>query len=464
MNTKINSVVATRKNLNGMKNKIAMQLPNPDYVLNKLGNRIEILRELLYDSHVSSCVQSRKSGVLSHEYDISDSGDDTQILNIIQDIISKFNMPKIISEILESPLYGYKVLEILWRLENNLIVPVDIIGRPSEWFFFDDSNMCRFRSANNMNGVILSPNKFLLVQNNASYINPYGESILSKCYWPVFFKKEATKNWSTFCEKYGMPHLWATAPFGASVDVISDLADSLEELRQDGIIVTEGDEIKVNMLDGTKSSSPDLYLNFINHHNSEISKAILSQTLTTEIQDRGSYSASQTHYQVRQDILDADKRVVEQCFNQLIKLFAELNFPSIVNLPKFSLYQEQNVDMNLAQRDQALASTNQIKFSKEYFKRKYGFKDDEIEISEPAVTPAFAETENTKDDGFDKFTSAVEPIVKQVMDLINNGNSFKEIQDTVINLYPELNTDEIESHIAQAIMLSNASGQFSLGK
>ena len=44
--------------------------------------------------------------------------------------------------------------------------------------------------------------------------------------------------------------------------------------------------------------------------NSEISKAVLGQTLTTEIGSTGSYAAANTHMAVRQDIIDADKNLL----------------------------------------------------------------------------------------------------------------------------------------------------------
>ena len=61
----------------------------------------------------------------------------------------------------------------------------------------------------------------------ASYTDPYGESILSRCYWSVFFKKDTIKFWSTFTEKYGMPYLWGQTDIGSTVDNKEDLKYSL---------------------------------------------------------------------------------------------------------------------------------------------------------------------------------------------------------------------------------------------
>jgi len=451
-------VVATRKSLTGAIKMIKGQLPNPDVVLNKIGNRIEALNELTYDSHVASCIQSRKAGVLSHEWEISGISNDNSIKQFLLDIFYFLDLNKIISDILDAPYIGYRILEIIWRVENGKIIPVDIIGKPSEWFYFDYNNIPRFRTLENKDGLILSPRKFLVVQHNPSYNNPYGEALLSKCFWPVFYKKEEVKFWAIFSEKYGMPYLWGSTGFGGDAET---LFESLEGLREDGIIVTEGgkEDINVNILDASKASSPDIYSNFINFLNSEISKALISQTLTTELQDKGSYAASQTHYQVRQDIIDSDKRLVENSINKLINWIIDINFGPITEKPIFKLYQEENVDLTLADRDSKLASTNQIRFTKEYWIRNYGFKEDEIEVIEPAPNPSFSENEIDQDQGFDKFAKSVEPMIMQIQDLITAGKSYDEISNLIIELYPKLNTEEIESNIAQAILLSNAEGQ-----
>ena len=46
-------------------------LPDPDIVLRKQGKDMRIYKELLCDPHVFACVQSRKAGVLSLDWEIN---------------------------------------------------------------------------------------------------------------------------------------------------------------------------------------------------------------------------------------------------------------------------------------------------------------------------------------------------------------------------------------------------------
>ncbi len=51
--------------------------------------------------------------------------------------------------------------------------------------------------------------KFIIFQNNATYENPYGDAVLSKCYAPVKLKKGGMELWVRYIEKYSIPYLIA---------------------------------------------------------------------------------------------------------------------------------------------------------------------------------------------------------------------------------------------------------------
>ena len=51
-------------------------LPDPDLVLQKLGQDLTVYRELLTDAHVASCVQSRSAGVVCGEWRVEPGGPD----------------------------------------------------------------------------------------------------------------------------------------------------------------------------------------------------------------------------------------------------------------------------------------------------------------------------------------------------------------------------------------------------
>ena len=383
--------IATRKRALNFYS-LANILPDPDIVLRKQGKDVRVYKELLCDPHVFACVQSRKSGVLSLEWEINRGLDKDEKAEAIENLLKQLDIHKLISDILDATQFGFQPLEIIWKRDKSgYILPEKIVAKPPEWFCFDDNNTLKFRTKENYYGEELPNKKFLLAQNNPSYNNPYGERTLSRVFWPVTFKKGGLKFWVIFTEKYGMPHLIGKHPRGATKEETNTLADMLEEMVQDAIAVIP-DDSSVEIQEANKSSSAAIYEQLIDKMNAEISKAILGQTLTTEIGSTGSYAASNTHFAIRQDIIDADKKLVESVINQLIQWIYEINF-STADIPVFEMYAPEDVDLTLAQRDKILSDTG-VKFTKEYFIKNYGLEDEDFDIREdilPTVTPNFSE-------------------------------------------------------------------------
>ena len=303
-----------------------LNLPDPDPILRKQGKDIKIYKELLSDPDVWACVQSRKAGVLSLEWDIDKGKAKSDQAMIIQNIFNDLDLYTIITEILDTSLYGFQPIEVVWENRGGLILPKKVQAKPPEWFVFDTDNRLKLKTRSNPLGEELPEKKFLCPQHFANYQNPYGERTLSRVFWPVTFKKGGMKFWSIFTEKYGMPCLVGKHPRGASKEDIEKLADMLESMVTDAIVVIPDDSSVEIKEAGGKGASADIYNKLIDKMDAQISKAILGQTLTSDSgQGNGSYALGKVHAGVRQDIVDSDKRIVEKTINQLIHWIYELN-------------------------------------------------------------------------------------------------------------------------------------------
>lgn len=392
----ITEEIATRKRALNFYS-LANILPDPDIVLKKQGKDIRIYKELLCDPHVFACTQSRKAGVLSLDWEINRGLDKDQNAEYIENLLKKLDIQKLMSDILDATQFGFQPLEIMWKRDKSgHIMPEKVVAKPPEWFCFDDDNNLKFRTKENYYGEIVPNKKFLLAQNNPTYNNPYGDRTLSRVFWNVTFKKGGLKFWVIFTEKYGMPHLIGKHPRGSTKEETNSLADMLEDMVQDAIAVIP-DDSSIEIQEANKSSSAEIYEKLIDKMNTEISKAILGQTLTTEIGSTGSYAASNTHMQVRQDIIDSDKKLVEGVINQLIQWIYEINFTE-AEVPVFELYEPEDVDLNLAQRDKILSDTG-VKFTKEYFIKNYGLEEEDFDIREDIIpaSPNFKEFKEEED-------------------------------------------------------------------
>ena len=444
-------------------------LPDPDIVLRKQGKDIKIYRGLLCDPHVTACVQSRKAGVLSLEWEIARGLNKDKNIELLSNLLKKLDIYKLINDILDSVLWGFQPIEVIWEKSGNLILPTELKAKPTEWFCYDADNNLRFKTKQNYFGELLPPKKFLCPQYNASYDNPYGDRILSKVFWQVVFKKGGLKFWTIFTEKYGMPHIIGKHPRGASQEETNALADMLERMVQDAIAVIP-DDSSVELKEANKSSSAEIYEKLIDKMNAEISKAIIGQTLTTEIGNTGSYAASNTHFQVRQDIIDSDKKLVEKTINQLLRWIYELNFFTEI-VPEFELYEQEDIDLDLAQRDKTLSESG-VKFTKKYFIKNYGLDEEDFDIAEiqqtaQPVFSQFKEQENFQgqrqvDELFDlisnqELQNQSEKILSPIIEMIMNGNSYSEIKEALKD--ENLNTKDFEKVLQKALFLCEVEGR-----
>lgn len=463
--------IATRKRALNFYS-LANILPDPDIVLRKQGKDIRIYKELLCDPHVFACTQSRKAGVLSLDWEINRGLDKDKNAEAIEELLKKLDIHKLVSDILDATQFGYQPLEIIWKKTKfGHVLPEKIIAKPPEWFCFDDDNNLKFRTKSNYYGEIVPDKKFLLAQNNPSYNNPYGERTLSRVFWAVTFKKGGLKFWVVFTEKYGMPHLIGKHPRGATKEETNTLADMLEDMVQDAIAVIP-DDSSVEIQEANKTSSADIYERLIDKMNAEISKAILGQTLTTEIGGTGSYAASNTHMAVRQDIIDSDRKLVESVINQLIRWIYEINF-SNEEIPVFEMYAPEDVDLTLAQRDKILSETG-VKFTKEYFIKTYGLDDEDFEIREDIIPvqnsqfKEFKEKESTVlgqeqiENLFNfisnsKLSEQAQKLLNPFLSLVESCESYEEFEE-ILN-EKNLHSKHFEQDLQKALFLCELQGR-----
>ena len=126
-------------------------LPNPDPVLKKLGRDITIYKDLLSDPHVRGCVKNRKAGVLKLNWSIDRERSRSPQAEILEKLFQSFNMTAIISEMLDAAQFGFQPVEVMWAEKNGFLLPVNLIGKPPEWFNFEPyKNDLRLRTKINL--------------------------------------------------------------------------------------------------------------------------------------------------------------------------------------------------------------------------------------------------------------------------------------------------------------------------
>ncbi len=445
-------------------------LPDPDPILEKMGATAEVLRQIESDAHVFSCVQSRINGTLSKEWVLHEAGDDsrdTKIAEFVKENLNALDMNRVITGILSSPFYGFSASEIMWKAEGGNVVIDDIQEKPHEWFCFDAENRLKFVTRDNPSGELLPERKFILVRHMGSYKNPYGKRILSKCFWPFVFKKSSFKFWVIFTEKYGMP--WPIGKYGrgATEQERSELLSKLEAMVQDGVAaVSEDTEIEIKEFE--RRASAEIYDKLIDACDSDMSKAILGQTLTTEIGDKGAYAASKTHMEVREDLILSDMALTSAGMNRAIAWLVAFNFAD-AQPPRFGWAQERAIKEAQAKRDKTLFDMG-VKFPDSYFRETYYIPAPEK--GEPVVqNPTLATKAARRRSGHDKveemaaraLREAVDAFGEEAMDplmrIIGEASDYDDLKERLKKAFPNLSDKKLSDLLGRAILAADMFGQ-----
>lgn len=322
--SRLSSEIALRQNA-GYFSRFFSALPDPDPVLLKLGKGIEAYRELTSDAHLYAVIQQRKAGISAMPWHIHGSLQMTEFLSFA---LQSIDISNLITQLLNAPLYGYTVVEVVWQKAEYrgkvYIVPHSAEEKPQEWFHFDRQNRLIYRGTEHAQNIPAPAYKFLTAVHNPTYINPYGEKALARCYWPVIFKKNGLEFWVLFTERYGLPFIVGKQPASSTETDAATLLDKLEEMINSSAAVIP-DNSSVDIISFPSGASIDAYRYFLEFMNSEISKAVLTQTLTTELQNRGSYAAAQVHKEQLTLLQMSDARLVQKTLNRLLRWILEIN-------------------------------------------------------------------------------------------------------------------------------------------
>lgn len=363
------------------------ELPDPDPILLSQGTDISTYRSLLIDSHLSAVLSKRKSGVMSMEWEIKANKSPDNVRDFIQDYFDNMiKLEKIGKKILDCIYYGYQPFVLNWVNKDNYLLPT-IEDRPQEYFFFDISNKLRIRTRD-LTGILADEMIFVTATCDDDYLNPYGDRVAKKVFWPTTFKKGGLKFWLKMTEKYGMPQAVGKVPKTAKPQARREFARTLENMIQDGVTVINNDET-VELLDaGSRTGSADLYKGLLNFCNYEISKAVLTVVNTVEVGEHGSFAASDTQYSGEGKLNLSDVSIISSFFNKVIRLIVDYNFGVNVPAPKFTKFEADNVDKTLAERDGVLTQQG-VKFTKKYYMSNYNLQEEDFDLV--TVTPSNAD-------------------------------------------------------------------------
>lgn len=391
------------------------RFPDPDEVLRQAGISRRQLSVLMTDDEVYQAFDTRRDAVLGTPLRLelraqptkpkakdavpasSDKagieGDDfAQFLIDQLASIKTVGVPGIWSAV----PYGYSVVEAVYtnpddpleRREDGRIGLKTFLEKPFWWFEPKADGTLRYYPDDGSageEGVLCDQQfKFFLTRRRPTYLNPFGEALLSRLYWPWFFRYNGWKFWSKFVERFGSPLL-----VGKSGNPTAMVNALLIAHSQAAVGIGPEDEISAVGGAGTAGAG-DAFDKFETASIRRIQKVVLGQTLTSGTDGgSGNRALGKVHETVRRDKLDSDLELLTPTLQRLVDALCVLNGKSAGTYTAFYA-DDTGLESERATRDAALVGTGQLKFTKAYYINNYDFRDDDILVDETPPVPALS--------------------------------------------------------------------------
>jgi hypothetical protein len=356
--------------------RLLTKMPDLDEVLKQAGIKRDRLRVLLYDDEIAQATETRLDSLLATPVRLEPSeGKDAELLMEILEPVKR----DILSAAFQARLFGYSVAEAVYVQRDDGKVGLRYLGeKPFEWFeprpdgklmYFPDDG------SGGSTGVEVDQKfKFFLTRCRPTYRNPYGEALLSRLYWPWFFRQNGWKFWAKFLERFGSPLL-----VGKSTDPKEMVKALLLAHSQAVIGIDREDEVAA--LGAGQGNTGQAFDGFEAALLRRIQKVVLGQTLTSGTDNgSGNRALGQVHDTVRTDKRNSDIQLVLPTVQAVVNALCELN-----GFGKFEVVfgDEVGLESDRAVRDKDLYAVG-VRFEKGYFQDQYDLREEDFTLSSEA--------------------------------------------------------------------------------
>ncbi|MEX2450920.1 MAG: DUF935 domain-containing protein [Rhodospirillales bacterium] len=356
------------------------------------------------DLHYLSVMGTRKRAISQLEMTVVAAGDEAEYqkhADFIKDFLTREEIEDEMFDILDAVGKGYSATEIMWDINERMWMPQRLEWRFPQWFEFDRNDGRTLHLRTEQGPQPLDPYKFIVHLHKAKSGLPIRGGLARAAAWGYLFKNYDLKDWITFIEVYGQPIRVGKFDAAATDKEKDILLQAVSQIGSDAAAIIP----KSMMIEFIKSESSGggtgtkIYEEFAEYIDKQISKAVLGQTLTTEVGDTGSYAAGRVHNDVREDIERADcKQVAATLNHQLVRPMIDLNFGPQKKYPCICIGAPEQTDIKALSDSLANVVPLGLRVKSSEVREKMGLSepedDDEVLSGSPAgSTPAADETD-----------------------------------------------------------------------
>ncbi|MEA5461564.1 DUF935 family protein [Arcicella sp. LKC2W] len=334
--------------------------------------RIDLFENILLDGHAAMIIEQRILQITNISYSFTVDGKPYEPINQFCD---KLFFYELLQYIQEAPIWGSSLIEVDFRQQTTSLV--------SRQHVVPELNAVLPDPYNTSSGVDFTKPPY----DRTTFLagKSWDLGLLFKIAPYVLYKRGNLQDWATFNELFGMPsRIYLYDPL-----VPGNYEEVSKQAAQTGAnswaVLPIGSDMKQESVAG--KSGNDTYKVFFDTLNSEITKAILGQTMTTE--NGSSKSQAEVHAETEDAINANDRRRVEAILNEkVVALLRKQGF----DVPEKGRFHARDEDEELSPKEQLerdiMLHEKVAKLPLKYFEEKYDvqFDPNQPEPNDPKET------------------------------------------------------------------------------
>lgn len=331
----------------------------------------DLYTDIMQDTHLTSVIDKRVQSVLATKIEFTRNGKPDDAIN---DQIHSPWFNRCVEDILAAKWWGFSLMQF---------------NKDGEWLDYkliprkhvDPTKKLILRRQTDITGIPWEEYKDLLFIRGRDELG-----ILFKAAPWVIYKRGDVADWAQFAEIFGMP----IREYIYDSDDNEARKRAYEDSQNVGSLATfiHAKDTELILKEASnKSGSADLYDKLCERCNSEMSKLILGNTLTTETTDKGTQALGNVHKKVEDKVIQADRQFVLDVLNyDMTDIFLAMG----VNTQggEFSFPQPKDVDLAAKMNIMVQAKTTfGLPISDEQLYEEFGIEKPTDYDAQKAATP-----------------------------------------------------------------------------
>lgn len=338
------------------------------------------------DATLFSTLEKRKDGVLAlprYVKPASDSRQDKKIAAFVEETLEQFwggntatfdaaheahesPFESFLSEALDAVGDGVAIGEIIFKNGSDRVYIDEVKFKPQHLFAFGDTALAGYSTSlmafpqtgklRLRNGIFienldidgeLPENKFFVFSYRPKKGNRWGSPLKRKVFWQCWMKRAGVKGWLRYIEK-GSGTVVARYNDGAAQEEQNTAVAAATAIQEENAVgIPKKFLVEVHEMVRNIGSSHKEFVD--DYCNSEISRAIVGQTLTGRGSDGGgSRALGQVHERVEAKKVETDAKQLMAYMRRIVRPIVLYNFGPNAACPTWGLEYEPGEDLNTA--------------------------------------------------------------------------------------------------------------------